>query len=367
MESMSGSFSGNSGNEHSRTSNESNSWNEDRFLSNLKRKRVDGNESGGSLGLSWLILVYSEFNCFKVSALKRRLLDNSRSSNSSTHSPFNGVNNLPRTKIINRANGSLMLGDGIGATPSLCSDNDNDTEDKPPATPPLPPTSQNSSLQIQAKAQPATRINKPNEFARRLVSKDIPKSTIAVPERVTRVNDAFSSRRPSSPLPPETPRRPRPPARTHNLRTSPRKHLLQEDLLDSNAISFHPENESTPAVENTGNKLVMKKQLTLEDEIRNASSDYGSEELALKETDQTDLGYEEEEQQLLEALNHGAFVGIGQRNTNEGFMLHGGGGGVPIFDPLVSNSQNPAEPVKGKKKGRSTSVRGRGRRKSKRT
>lgn len=278
--------------------------------------------------------------------------------------------------MVNRFNKSQTSGDGVGAgaTPSLCSDNDNDTEDRIPMTPPLPPASQSSSVQSQPRTDIASTAcaNEPNELVNGRTTKEtthevnVPPAQLNSHLPLTNGNDPFSHRRPSSPLPPETPRRPRPPARTHNLRMALKEkksnRVLPDDSLSLNTISFHPAGESTPAVETVGNKL-SRQRLTLEDEIRNASSDYGSEELALIENSSTTLNYDDEEQQLLAALEHGTFVGVGQRPANEGFLSHGGGGGTPVFNPLVT-SQVLTEPAKGKKRGRPAGSRGRRKKKT---
>ncbi|GJJ08546.1 hypothetical protein Clacol_002764 [Clathrus columnatus] len=315
----------------------------------------------------------------KVSALKRKFLDNSQSSNTSTSFSFNGVSHngiLSHPRTANRVHGPTTSVDALGATPSLCSDNDNDTEDRVPMTPPLPPASQSSTFPSQStRSFPSmTDVSERSEFASNRVTKDAAQTKAGLPvgasnnassRLLATANDGnspFSHRKPSSPLPPETPRRPRPPARIHKLRVSPKQTIsdcLQDKSIDR-SISFCPPNESTPAVSTTGNRLVRRKRLTLEDEIRNASSDYGSEELALQENYQSELTYDEEEQ-LVAALEHGTLVGMGQRDSEKGFISHGGGGGAPVLDPLVGDLP---EPTKTKKKGRTTSTRGR--RKSKR-
>lgn len=306
-----------------------------------------------------------------VATLKRRLINLSQSTDGSMSSSSKGSTTRtflppphPSTLLHPKRSVPGHPSQEVdGMTPSLCSDNDNDTEDRVPMTPPLQPTrrlasrSQVSSMPIETSTRMATSERSATQISRASIShRDDPIPPDPGPSTNSRTlskqpgdsrlsndpsGDPFSRRPPSSPLLPETPRRPRAPARArsrHKDSSCPLTRSQAATLLKSqetDPFSFIPPDESTPALVPMGKRdatqihAKRRRRRTLDQELRQASSSYSDEERAVNEQDDSN-NYSDEER-LVNDLNNGPFVGVGQRSERLGFLAHGGAGGEPVF------------------------------------
>ena len=247
-----------------------------------------------------------------------------------------------------------------GTTPSLCSDNDNEAEDRAPSTPPLlpprpevsritdrfvnrqitgAPASEVVSVEVQP---PRERLLEPKIYnfpsqtlkqqqsiapSAQLPTRERSLPSTSIGRQLTRpaeaVDDPFSRRPPSSPMLPETPRRPRPPGRVRSgskptTRTSARSRSPSAPggADDDNpfSLAFAPPDESTPALDPVGKRHPARGQasrkqrrMTLDEEIRRVDPSYSDEERAVSnaEAQRRQSSYSDEERAVSKAEAQG--------------------------------------------------------------
>ncbi|KAF8484370.1 hypothetical protein JB92DRAFT_3028972 [Gautieria morchelliformis] len=319
-----------SGVEHSQSSSQGSSLMEDRPSIGYKRKRLDsGKEAQGTL----------------VTSIKRRFTVSSQTPTASTSSAASTRLFLPppHPSTLTHSRSSLAIPavpqEVDGTTPSLCSDNDNDVEDRAPSTPPLLPSkpgisrapnrlgSQQGtsapplvevSVEVHAprgrlqereiRSLPSQAIQqKPSILPTTHRERSIPSTSTdlaprrQLPHHTGDADDPFSRRPPSSPLPPETPRRPRPPGRVRSaskpatrpsIRSRTPSPSGEGDDDDLPSLSFAPPDESTPAPDPVGKRRPAQiqasrkqRRTTLDEEIRRVDPSYSDEERAVNLTE----------------------------------------------------------------------------------
>ena len=343
-----------SGFERSQSSSQGSSFLEDRSIIGYKRKRFDsGMEAQSGLGES----VYHQFptrlHCCIVTSLKRRFMVASQTSTSSAASTSSTRLSFPRRHpaTLHHPRRSTMLAmppEVDGTTPSLCSDNDNEAEDRGPSTPPLLPSRSGVGritdrfMNRQTAYAPASEAV-PVEPREQILERDIhnlasqpmkqqqlippaaqlPTGARSLSSTSTRLehghqltraadiaDDPFSRRPPSSPMLPETPRRPRPPGRVRSGSKPVKRPPIRNrspspsDDDDPLTLSFAPPDESTPALVPVGKRPLAQGQasrkqrrVTLDEEIRMVDPSYSEEERAMgkAEVQTRESSYSDEE------------------------------------------------------------------------
>ena len=345
--------------EHSQSSSQGSSLMEDRSVIGFKRKRLDSDkESQGALGeLVGRVTSPTTFTVVLVAAMKRRFTVSSQPATVSTSSAASASSThlfLPPPRPFTLAKPrsstatSTILPEADVTTPSLCSDNDNEAEDRAPSTPPSIPSKPGISRFMNRlgdrrnNTTPATVgpreqrrepeiCDMPSQGLQKMESlplarepptrdRSLPSTSAEsllrpeLPHPVEAADNPFSRRPPSSPMLPDTPRRPRPPGRVRSepkstRRTSTRSRSISPsgnvDDDNSFSISFAPPDASTPAPDPVGKRRpvqgrVTRKQrrATLEEEIRRLESSYSEEERAViaVEAQRQQSGYSDEEQ-----------------------------------------------------------------------
>lgn len=264
-------------------------------------------------------------------------------------------------------------------TPSLCSDTEQgdepSLEDRPPATPPLSHSHSRSrsisvdSFQVQGREKSRrNRILNDSIHSRKAQARDETR-IMAVEQTISesaprsqdessflRISrDVFASRPPSSPMPVDSPKKPRPPART---KVKPTQHLyeeLAEEEEDPLALSFRaPSREISVHQDELPNeplpnrhglfqstRLSSKATRSSRNSVRDGKNPSSAMELRRDTLDaelrRVDSTYSEYEHEFVEDIfgvgvqaEDGTLTGVGTRATNEGFIAHGGAGGVPV-------------------------------------
>lgn len=252
-------------------------------------------------------------------------------------------------------------------TPSLCSDNEveGSYEDKYPPTPPLiskKPTPISKDQSSQGTSRPSYHI-KLTDSKVQMAQRDsvtMRPSGGQTPENkktrpISASGDAFARRPPKSPMPQDTPRRPRPPSRTKAKNTQ----VLTDDNLPSvdAALSFitpqpiplhndrfiglplsptiprqrshssskpehsnHcPSTTALPAVSMSKSQPKPRRSGTLHDELVRAGANklFTTSVVAADDDDHE--------------LESGVLTASGLRDSRQGFLAHGGGGGIPAI------------------------------------
>jgi hypothetical protein len=196
--------------------------------------------------------------------VKRRSLASSDSSFASTSSSFLFSQSYPPPGRLTISVPSRTTASGTDATtPSLCSDNGADVDDRLPSTPPIAPSRniyrfkgtgipvntpvpRGSSYEKRPEVidvdmlgdHPATMRNPTTDLAARhsMMPPPPPKSPHA---RLHNPADLFAKRPPTSPMPAHSPRKPRPPARAKHLPpTPPRRRQKGSDDEDPLILTF---------------------------------------------------------------------------------------------------------------------------------
>lgn len=201
--------------------------------------------------------------------MKRRSLASSDSSFASTSSSsFLFSQSYPPPARLAISVPSRATASGTDATtPSLCSDNGADVDDRLPSTPPIPP-----SRNIYRFKGTGIPVHPPNPHAyekqTNIIDVDMlgddtsasmrhPDTTADIAVRysmmpppppksphasIQNAADLFAKRPPTSPMPSHSPRKPRPPARTRPLPpTPPRRRPQGSDEEDPMLLTFSPE------------------------------------------------------------------------------------------------------------------------------
>lgn len=248
-------------------------------------------------------------------------------------------------------------------TPSLCSDNDRDEnsiEDPIPSTPPGP----RSSTVTQKPSKTDAREEQIEVVDVEMVEHSHPEPRTISPDSVPRrTSDLFKKRPPTSPIPVPTPRRPSAPARTKRGATpKPKLPLSLESDIDDDDDDDEALPQSAPVPflslipvsKYKSSKPKAKPTLSGKGRPRAAlqqnghpptSSGSGSssqnkrkkvhkrrqtldEELRIAEARSSDIDQCNDE---LDTAGEDVFVATGTRSKRNGFLAHGGGGGVPMF------------------------------------
>ena len=363
-----------------------------------KRKRLDsGQETQSVLGKFVCRHIYNGIHCFLVTSLKRRFTvpqTSTTSKPSMTSSSMRCLFPATRPSMLAQRRTSTVVSavppEVDGTTPSLCSDNDNEAEDRAPSTPPSLPSRPSVCRMVSrvgdqqvlsgpAAAEVSVELPAPGERHREHEIRGIPSralrktqstppsaqppardrslplsSTELVPGRQSprppgATNDPFSRRPPSSPMLPETPRRPRPPGRTRSGSRPARHGSIRSrspspsgdvNYNDPLSLSFAPREESTPALAPVGRRrrpsqdqaARQQRRLTLDEEIRRVDSNYSDEERAVNEAEveRRESDYSDEER-AMQDLESGVLLGVGRRSKRLGFLARGGAGGAPVL------------------------------------
>lgn len=200
-------------------------------------------------------------------------------------------------------------------TPSLCSDTEQDgdrsLDDRPPATPPMATMSRTNSRDVSrertAPPNMAGATSRSAGYSDRHVRKA---GSEGVRIKSTLVDDGdgsgvFSRRPPSSPMLLDSPRRPRPPASKKSKTSATRRG--GEDPVPQLSYSLKA---------TSSNQTVSRKQARAPRMVSSSPT------------------LDQELQRALEAeieLETDTYSGVGTRSMEEGFLAHGGAGGIPVL------------------------------------
>jgi hypothetical protein len=336
---------------------------EDRPSIGYKRKRLDGGkEAQSTLGESFCCqITYDIRHRYIVTSLKRRFTVSSQTPAASTSSAASTRLFLPppHPSTLTHPRNSMAIPavpqEVDATTPSLCSDNDNDAEDRAPSTPPLLPSKPAIShipnrlgSRQSAYAPPLVEVSvevlAPRGRLREREIRSLPSQAIQpkpsipptthrerslpststdlaprpqLPHRTGDADDPCSRRPPSSPLPPDTPRRPRPPGRVRSASKPATRISIRSrtpspsgdgDDDDPLSLSFAPPDESTPAPDPVGKRRHAQNQAsrkhrreTLDEEIRRVDPSYSDEERAINitESQRRQSSYSDEERAIM--------------------------------------------------------------------
>ena len=235
-------------------------------------------------------------------------------------------------------------------TPSLCSDTEHGDEFSLEDRSPPPPSVLSVSLRSRS-GSTDNSWNKKNSTHVSLPTADAVRS-IPIETRqqhsmrmqhelndTSRIPDAFSRRQPSS-VRLDSPRKPRPPAKLKTKKAQDREEQEDYDLVSLPSTTMSEED-----VEAEGGHDVSAGPSAKDTQQLSPELPAGSGEALIKAVNRK-LSKERERRETLDVelrratensvfdaveLESGTFVGVGMRNGKEGFLAHGGSGGIPIL------------------------------------